>query len=137
MDVLRVAFDHGAPSGPVRQAARQALIDWQHPDLVDDALVVISELVQNVLQHTDGGGELVLTRRDHAVLIEVFDSSATPPRVYGPDPRRLGGRGLLIVAAVTLEWGTRPAPTGKVVWALMPVTQPALLTAGGQAHPPR
>ena len=37
----------------------------------------------------------------HSVVVEVFDSSRDLPHVIRPDPRRLGGRGMLLVAAVT------------------------------------
>src|SRR5918998_3519743 len=99
MDPLRLRFAHGADYAALRSRARQTLDDWRCPDMADDALLVITELVENVVQHTGDGGELVMVRRDDAVRIEVADTSPEAPRAYGPDPRRIGGRGLLLVSA--------------------------------------
>ncbi|MDP9794180.1 anti-sigma regulatory factor (Ser/Thr protein kinase) [Catenuloplanes nepalensis] len=117
MDLLRVRFAHSDDCAVLRHRARQALGPWQAPDLVADSLLVITELVENVIQHTTDGGELVLRRNGDALRIEVTDSSRRLPHVLGPDPRRLGGRGLLLVAAMTHAWGCHPVSDGKVVWA--------------------
>jgi anti-sigma regulatory factor (Ser/Thr protein kinase) len=122
MDPLRLPFAHRTDYSALRQYARQVLGEWQTPELVDDSLLVITELVENVVQHTGDGGELLLHRRDDAVRIEVTDTSPELPRAYGPDPRRIGGRGLLLVAALTRAWGTRADGHGKVVWAEVPLT---------------
>ena len=123
MDPLRLHFAHRTDCADLRRQARKVLDDWQAPDLVDDSLLVITELVENVVQHTGDGGELMLRRRADAVRIEVTDSSPDLPRVYGPDPRRIGGRGLLLVAALAREWGSCPAEEGKTVWAEVPLTE--------------
>lgn len=52
---------------------------------------MITELVDNVVQHTHGGGEVVLRRHGDGVRIKVTDASSAPPRVQSPDPRRTGG----------------------------------------------
>ncbi|KUL22398.1 ATP-binding protein [Actinoplanes awajinensis] len=117
METLRMPFAYGYGSAAIRRTVRHVLATWQLTDLAGDALVVISELVQNAVQHAGGRGELVLTRRREGVLVEVFDESSAAPSVRAPDPRRIGGRGLLIVAAVTSAWGTRTSQAGKVVWA--------------------
>lgn len=106
----------------IRRRARHVLGDWQTPELVDDSLLVITELVENVVQHTTGGGELALRHHGDAVRVEVTDTSQDMPRVLGPDPRRVGGRGLLLVAAMTQVWGVEPRADGKLVWADVPVT---------------
>ncbi len=123
MDPMRLSFAHRTDYAALRQYARQILGQWQTPELVDDTLLVITELVENVVQHTGNGGELLLLRRDDAVRIEVADTSFELPRVYGPDPRRIGGRGLLLVAALTRAWGARPSDHGKIVWADVPLSE--------------
>jgi anti-sigma regulatory factor (Ser/Thr protein kinase) len=125
MDPLRLPFAHRTDYAAVRQYARRFLGQWQAPELVDDSLLVITELVENVVQHTGDGGELLLHRRADAVRIEVADTSPELPRVYGPDPRRIGGRGLLLVAALTRAWGTRPSGCGKIIWADVPLSEQA------------
>ena len=93
------------------------LLAGQPVEVVQDVLLVITELVDNVVQHTDGGGELRMTRDDGAVQVEVHDHSRAFPQLQRPDQRRAGGRGLLLVAAIAHTWGSRPTATGKVVWA--------------------
>ena len=120
MDQLHLSFEHRADCAQLRSLARQTLDRWHSPEVVDDALLVITELVENVVQHTDDGGKLTMRRHDDLVRIEVADSSRQIPQVRGRDPRRIGGRGLLVVAAVTSDWGTRSDEQGKTVWADIP-----------------
>jgi anti-sigma regulatory factor (Ser/Thr protein kinase) len=117
VELLRLAFGNDEPAAPVRRQARAALDEIPHPDAVDDVLVVISELVENVTRHTHGGGELRLAHEDEVIVIEVHDGDATAPRLLPPDDRRIGGRGLLVVAGMARRWGVRPEETGKTVWA--------------------
>jgi anti-sigma regulatory factor (Ser/Thr protein kinase) len=117
VELLRLAFRNDEPAGPVRRRARAALDDSPSSEAVDDVLVVISELVENVSRHTRGGGELRLAREDGVIVIEVHDGDAAEPRLLPPDDRRIGGRGLLVVAGMARRWGVRPEETGKTVWA--------------------
>ena len=116
MDALRLPFSDAGESARIRRSAAQ-LLSGQPPDLVEDVLLVITELVDNVVQHTDDGGELCLRRDDGTVLVEVHDHSRVFPRLQRQDHKRPGGRGLLLVAALTETWGSRPTDTGKLVWA--------------------
>ena len=117
MDQLRLPFDHRADSAALRHRAGNALAGWQDPACVEDSLLVIAELVGNVIQHTGDGGELTLTCRPDTVLIEVSDGSRAMPAPQRPDSRRIGGRGLLLVAAMSHAWGSERTAAGKVVWA--------------------
>jgi anti-sigma regulatory factor (Ser/Thr protein kinase) len=126
VEIMCWTFGHGEPAGSLRHSARAALAPWLTSDDLDDAMVVISELVQNVTQHTAGGGELVLTVEPGAVVIEVRDHSPVLPKVQPPDAHRLGGRGLLLVSGVARAWGALPTPPqGKVVWARLATTAEA------------
>ena len=86
------------------------------PEWVDDALLVISELVQNVSQHTRSAGKLIITIEPGAVLIEVGDTSTTVPQPRHPGPSQAGGRGLLLIDAISQQWGINTCPAGKAVW---------------------
>ena len=103
----------------MRQCAAE-LLDGEPAETVQDVLLVITELIDNVVQHTDGGGELRLRREDATVWVEVYDRSRVFPQLQRADPRRPGGRGLLLVSAVSQCWGSRPTPVGKLVWAVFP-----------------
>ncbi|SNT38510.1 hypothetical protein SAMN05421812_105195 [Asanoa hainanensis] len=119
VDAVRLRFERGTAAGVARRAVREALDRWKLAHLADDAVLVTTELMQNVVRHTPDGGELVVRRHGDALRIEVADTSAAEPTVRAPDPARAGGRGLPIVAAVARAWGTlaRTGNPGKVVWA--------------------
>jgi|1185.fasta_scaffold790519_2 anti-sigma regulatory factor (Ser/Thr protein kinase) len=116
MEALRLSFSDARESAALRRSAAE-LLTGQSPDLIEDALLVITELVDNVVQHTADGGELCLRREEDTVWIEVYDRSRIFPQLQRHDPRRPGGRGLLLVAALTKTWGSRPTEQGKLVWA--------------------
>jgi anti-sigma regulatory factor (Ser/Thr protein kinase) len=123
VQVLRAQFRNGEPASPLRHATRDALVrdlPGCDDDVVEDALVVISELVQNVSQHTSSDGELVVSVAGGDVLIEVHDDDPQLPRPRQPDEHRIGGRGLLLVGRMAETWGVRTRGTGKTVWALLP-----------------
>lgn len=116
MEALELSFSYAEETAVLRRSAAEVL-SGQPPDLVEDVLLVITELVDNVVQHTDGGGELRLRRDNGTVWVEVHDHSRTFPQLQRHDPRRPGGRGLLLVAALTETWGSKPTENGKLVWA--------------------
>ncbi len=88
---------------------------------VEDALVVVSELVTNAVRH---GRPDIVVGIDHlpdGVRVRVRDEGAGVPLLPGaqPSPDRDCGRGLLLVAAMADGWGvvTHGAGAGKTVWA--------------------
>ena len=98
-----------------RSLVRQALHDWGLDCLVDTATLLVSELVTNAVQHAEGEIELVLAKGG-ALVCEVTDRSAYPPRRRRSAAEEEGGRGLAIVSEYSRAWGSRPVPSGKVVW---------------------
>jgi hypothetical protein len=82
--------------------------------LANDVKLAASELVTNVVRHTDKGGWIHAWGGD-PLRLEVHDtSSVLPARVGRPTN---SGRGLRIVDAVSSDWGTTTTPEGKMVWA--------------------
>jgi len=60
---------------------------------------------------------LVIERHADSVRIEVHDSSYAPlPQPCPHDDDDETGRGLTVVAALSVDWGWRPDQYGKVVW---------------------
>ncbi|WP_092551145.1 ATP-binding protein [Actinoplanes derwentensis] len=124
---LCMLFKQGEPAAPMRSTARAALTPWHSADQIDDVLVVVSELVQNVSQHTEGGGTLVLNWDDHSITVEVSDDDRRMPLQRPPDDQRLGGRGLLLVDGICSSWGATAHDHGKTVWArVTPARMPVL-----------
>lgn len=88
---------------------------------LEDALLIVSELVTNAVRHGPGGGAIHLeVRRNGAVRIEVRDPGAgfDPARVPGePDDLPTGGFGLVIVQRLSTDWGVAPRGSPTLVWA--------------------
>jgi hypothetical protein len=126
---VRMMLTHGAPAALARRAVEKTLRDWDQFDCTADVLLVTTELVQNVTKHTTDGGELRLLLQTASILIEVTDTDSLlpqPPEERGP--RRVGGRGLILVAALALAWGSRNTTwaghAGKIVWAELALSPP-------------
>ncbi|MFB7509347.1 ATP-binding protein, partial [Streptomyces broussonetiae] len=87
-------------------------------DTLDAALLVVSELVTNALVHTDGQVRLDLSLINHRLRLAVADSSPrSPVKPTSIGWEATGGRGILLVEAVSAAWGTVPVSGGKQVWA--------------------
>jgi anti-sigma regulatory factor (Ser/Thr protein kinase) len=87
--------------------------------LVLDAALATSELVTNALVHGRSPVELRMRIEGPEVLIEVRDRATYQPRKLRPDELDEHGRGLQIVAAIAVRWGTRPTEYGKAVWCVL------------------
>jgi anti-sigma regulatory factor (Ser/Thr protein kinase) len=88
-------------------------------DVVDDAVLVTSELITNALLHAAPPLELRVTGDEQEVRIEVHDRTSYVPRKQRPTADDEHGRGLQIVAALADRWGTRPTDSGKAVWCVL------------------
>ncbi|MEV0257025.1 ATP-binding protein [Streptomyces sp. NPDC050732] len=66
-------------------------------DRVDDATLIVSELVSNALRHADGGCRLSVEVSGGRVTVEVTDTSPERPRVQRQSTDRESGRGLAMV----------------------------------------
>ena len=102
-----------------RRFTRRTLRVWGvPPDAMDTVLLVVSELVTNALVHTDGQVRLDLTRINHLMRVAVADSSPrTPVKPTSIGWEATGGRGILLVEAMSTAWGTVPVSGGKQVWS--------------------
>ena len=120
--------DVGAPASVRRELAVLLADDDLDQRLVDEALVVVSELVTNAVVHARSTIH-VHAEYDHQCLhVEVVDDSAAAPRRHQPGPGASGGWGLNLVEILTTEWGFGPrrdGREGKVVWVNLPFGAPA------------
>ena len=110
-----IAFEFGnEPTAP--RAARRILgqlpIGDQH--LAECISLVASELVSNVVMHTNGGGCLRAWNND-PLRLEVQDHHPHLP-VRPGDPDECGGRGLGIVDGIADGWGAQFDDRGKTLW---------------------
>ena len=94
----------------------ETLDRWSCGHLVDDAVLLVSELVTNAVVHGRSDVALRLWRTGSGVRVEIADRHPGAVLPRRPDPEALGGRGLYLVETLAQDWGVRPAKPGKAVW---------------------
>ena len=117
-----------APAG-VRDA-REFVADvlrGADPNVVDAAVLMVSELATNAVVHTQSAFGIGVDRRDHEVRISVTDHGEGTPYLRKASSTDADGRGLSIVAAFAVEWGVDQDRDSKTVWFTIP-TDPTQLT---------
>ncbi|WP_433478654.1 ATP-binding protein [Spirillospora sp. CA-142024] len=112
-----------------REFTQVTLEAWGLTDTAGDVVVAVSELVTNALRHGLEGLpqplplcpiQLVLIGHPRRLVVSVTDPGGRAPVPVPCDPDRFveGGRGLLVVGAISDAWGwARLATGGKAVWA--------------------
>lgn len=135
----RSQLDLGALPSAVpcaRLHVREVLWEWKHHDLAGSVELVTSEILTNAVRASGGLDERNPTRTapvpivrlwlaaDHQrVLVQVWDgnSSRITRQPQEPAPDEENGRGLLLVQALSADWGSY-IPNGwrgKLVWAIL------------------
>jgi serine phosphatase RsbU (regulator of sigma subunit)/anti-sigma regulatory factor (Ser/Thr protein kinase) len=115
------------PTAPsrARSFTRDTLGSWGLPaELIDDAVLLVSELVANGVQHA--GTRLEVAARLTGPGLEVQVTDRHPARVLPDEPAPLGdtdkerGRGLLLPMALAAAWGVTYTAAAKTVWFILP-----------------
>lgn len=112
----------GRSVATARSFVRDTLQGWGFADIIDDAVVLTSELVTNAVVHAGTHADVLCLRSAEGVRVEVSDRY--PEReipLQGSlatmgSPDREGGRGLQLCAAIAGRWGVEYTPTHKQVW---------------------
>ncbi|GAA2464489.1 ATP-binding protein [Streptomyces macrosporus] len=102
-----------------RELARTALSTrWGLPTaLVEDTVLLVSELVGNAVRHT--GAQtlgLRMNRRRGRIRVEVRDPSRGLPCLLPVHELDVSGRGLFLVDHLSDRWGVDLLPRGKTTW---------------------
>lgn len=112
-------MSQGARAG--RRWAREHLdsLEWAQnaPDLVDSVLLTVTELITNAHKHAHSDAQLVLTWDSTCLHVSVHDASPKPPAPADRGLDATGGRGLMIVEALSDSWEHHPQRDGKTVTA--------------------
>jgi anti-sigma regulatory factor (Ser/Thr protein kinase) len=85
-----------------RALVREVCAAWGRWDVVDEAVLVVSELVSNAVDHARSASWVMLSLDGRGLTIAVRDSCVCePPRPQLLKPAGTRGRGLFIVSAVS------------------------------------
>ncbi len=100
-----------------RAFTAESLADTKDRTLVEDVVLLVSELVANAVRHAGGPRALLLVRGRGLLRVEVTDRSPRPPRIHhNRRPTDIGGLGLFLLAELSRRWGWYHHGPGKVVW---------------------
>jgi PAS domain-containing protein/anti-sigma regulatory factor (Ser/Thr protein kinase) len=116
-----------------RRFTARTLRGWKVEEAADAVLLVVSELVTNALVHTQGPVHVDLMLRADRVRVCVSDTSPrAPAKPVIVDWESTGGRGLVLVEAMSESFGSVPVAGGKQVWSeiVVPRREPAPADAG-------
>ena len=101
--------------GFLRESLRDVSVDW-NPDVLDDAMLLMSEVVTNALQHAGTEVDVSVHCTSEWLRVEVTDGSPSHP-VLRDNPTMAGtGRGIWLLDELAARWGIDPEGVGKVVW---------------------
>jgi anti-sigma regulatory factor (Ser/Thr protein kinase) len=105
-----------------RLHTRHVLWEWRLHQLVDDAEVVVSELLSNAVKASgmSKGVDVIALRLladDQRLVVEVWDHSPLDPQPRQVDEASEHGRGFMVIGALGNRWGYRRLSARvKVVW---------------------
>ena len=87
-----------------------------HPEVAEDAVLLVSELVTNAYVHARAAPVLQVDRAGRVLRVAVEDDDHHLPVIEQVGEEALGGRGLAILHALASRWGAQPTRSGKTVW---------------------
>jgi len=113
---VRLPAEQTAP-GAARSVVRSVVTEAGLDAVLDEALLLTTELATNAVIHAGTGLELVATVEAGRLTVTVLDEAPGPLHAGPPgghaDER---GRGLLLVDRMAARWGTVHHSGGKGVW---------------------
>lgn len=118
--LLAVAQTEPERIAEARRHLRGLLHDWASADQVDSAVLLASEMLTNVLVHTDADALLLAEvgggpgRR--RLRVEVTDAGDDLPHKRCPGELASSGRGLVLIELLADAWGVTPRGEGKTIW---------------------
>ncbi|MFJ7237908.1 SpoIIE family protein phosphatase [Streptomyces olivaceus] len=118
--MLTVSQAEPARIATARQHLRDLLHDWPDEEQRDAAVLLLSELLTNVLVHTDADALLVAEIAgepgERGIRVEVTDNGDDLPHKRRPGEMASSGRGLVLIELLADAWGVAPRGTGKSIW---------------------
>lgn len=113
----RLPADRRTP-GAAREIVRAVLHEVELTELMDEALLLTTELATNGVVHAGTDMDLEVVADRDEVTVTVTDFASGVPTRMTPNGVEMaeGGRGMLLVDHFATSWGTTHQPTGKGVW---------------------
>jgi hypothetical protein len=106
-----------AAAAEARSLVREAICAWDVPVDPYVAVLLTSELVTNAIANEAGGSiMLVITSACGQLRIDVHDTSWFAPELVDAPPDAETGRGLMLVASLSTDWGFYRTVAGKAVY---------------------
>jgi len=122
LDLAALPTAAACARGHIRAVARE----WGLDHLAQTAELIASEMVTNAIQASEGLRtaetpvvRIWVTSDSEFLLLRVWDASPSMPIHQEAGLRDDGGRGLMIISALSADWGAHREAGGKVVWALI------------------
>jgi anti-sigma regulatory factor (Ser/Thr protein kinase) len=117
--VVAVLPPRAASAARARELVIAQCTAWGFASLCDDVALVVTELVANAVRHAGTDIQISVTAITQGVRLEVRDGSTRPLRPRAALSSDEGGRGLLLVDALSNRYGVVGEPDGKRVWVEM------------------
>jgi anti-sigma regulatory factor (Ser/Thr protein kinase) len=99
-------------------------LDGHRSAAVEDAVLMISELVTNAVRHTRDVVLVLVTLHRATLRVDVSDNDPTMPVAPDAEDNATSGRGLRIVQALADHWGITPTADGKTIWFEIDLEEP-------------
>lgn len=116
MQEARVVFRPDATAPAMGRRILEGLGDGLEPSVLDDARLLLSELITNAIQHgyLERGDRIAVTVRREAagVIVEVADPGDGIRPSQGDRPASGSGWGLILLDRLADAWGVEPVPDG-------------------------
>lgn len=102
----------------VRRDLCRVLMRWRvDEDVIDEVVLVVTELLDNVVRHARSGFSVLLELNERRLYLAVEDDLAGVTPLREPEVGVRPISGLRMVNAVALRWGWHEHDAGKTVWA--------------------
>ena len=107
---------HPSSVGAARRLVRELVTAAGRTDLVDDAVLLVSEIVTNALIHAGSPMRVRGRLGGRGIRVEVSDASPHQPALRDYADTAGTGRGLGLLVELVDDWGVAPDEVGKTVW---------------------
>ena len=114
--IVAVLPARATSASQARELVTERCVAWGVEALCPDLALVVTELVANAIRHAGTDIELTLEPIPGGVRMQVRDGSTRPLRPRPALASDEGGRGLLLVDALSTRYRVEAEPDGKRVW---------------------